>query len=317
MKILFTGHSLLHVRQQYLCREFARLGHEVLVICPKKWGSQGTADLSSGGMKVVPLAVSSEDMYDFVFQRPIFDRQVREFQPDLIYCMEEPDTCCARTLYEINDGEALIGYHTYENLRAPEKFSEVAAKSDFIIAGNTLAFERTRIARTPDAILPLAGIETSIFKPLKMEEQADIVYVGRAVREKGITYIERLPFTKIFRFHPQIPYEHIPEVINQARVSVQYPYMTATWKEQFNSAIAESLACNIPVVASNEEAIVEYYSECPGVTLIPPRNQEALNKAVGDELNNPVWVNSAGYIEKHLSNHAIAKKLNDIFRRLE
>jgi glycosyltransferase involved in cell wall biosynthesis len=231
--------------------------------------------------------------------------------------MEEPSTMFAYELFSRRYGNAIMGFHTYENIQLPNSHNKIVEKSNFVIAGNTEAYNLMSKMRQPDGILPIAGINTELFKPEKSIKDIDVIYFGRYVPEKGVEYIKNIPGkSKEFIVLPQKKYEYMPNFINRAKVSVQYPYSTPNWKEQFNSAIAESLSCNVPVVASNENAIKEYYGTCGDCFIIPPKQQEALNMMVTLVGDSTYPCYGRKYVLKNLDNTVIAKKLIKIFEEV-
>lgn len=326
MKLCLCGHSLCHVRQLFFAESLSKLGNEVLVLAPENWNHLTLSPISKENFKVVPLEATTNSIYDF--QLIGLHDEIKAFSPDLVYALEEPTTSFARQVMGGLDKSIKLGFHSYENINKLDgKLIEITIKySDFLIAGNRGAYDILSEVKKPDLILPLTGINTELFKPETTFEthvtHQDIIYHGRNVIEKGVEYIRRVPnTTKNLVFLPTVAYDTIPYWINNSKISIQYPYSTPTWKEQFNCAIAESLACNVPVIASDEDAIVEYYSDCPDCHIIEGKNQEALNKEVELMLfaetpfTYPIRCGRDFVLDK-LSNEVIARKLNKLFEEV-
>ncbi|MFH0979296.1 MAG: glycosyltransferase family 4 protein [Candidatus Woesearchaeota archaeon] len=140
-------------------------------------------------------------------------------------------------------------------------------------------------------VMPLSGVDTITFRPLKsnfgaqlgLRKDNTIVFVGRIIEMKGIRVI--LNAIRILRKRgraykylfvgygsqndPQLVQEiknfdkgdivflenlergQIPAAFNSAAISLYPSVPTSFWAEQFGFSVAESLACKVPVVASN------------------------------------------------------------------
>lgn len=278
MKILFSGHSLIHERQLYFIEEISK-HHEVKVIAPLKWGINNL-DTERWSFELVGLPPTVEDMNSFTLNG--FEEEFKRFQPDVYYLMEEPYTEFAfRTAQVV--GKCPYVIHTYENrqgdvlpieFRGREQF--VVEGSDAVVCGNKGALSRMLYYYKPPhlARLPLTGVNMELFKRLKLTDDGktfEVVYSGRFVEEKGVQVIAdvclELGLNVLWVCDKQflgstgwLPYDKVPEQLNRARVAVQFPFAITKWTEQFNMGVVEALACELPVVCSNSGALKEYYS---------------------------------------------------------
>jgi len=318
MRIILTGHSLCHSRQLYFAKELAELNNEILVLAPQKWNHITLEHKKEDNFEIIPLEATTNNMHNFELVN--FHQELNKFNPDVVYLLEEYYTRFAYQVYEKTNKSIKLGFHSYENIKDIDSRDEITLfESDFLIAGNRGAYDILNKIKKPDLILPLTGINTELFRPIDLDKWYSIIYHGRDVPEKGVKYINDIPnISKIFMYLPSTDYEDVVFDINHCKISIQYPYSTPTWKEQFNCAIAESLACNIPVIASDEDAILEYYSDCDDCFIIPSRNQDILNKTVADLLENYEHhkFNGRDFILEKLSNRVIAKKLNNLFKEI-
>ncbi|MCK5609325.1 glycosyltransferase family 4 protein [Candidatus Pacearchaeota archaeon] len=320
MKIAVLGHSLIHARQQLFFDYMNSLeGVEILQIYPKGWGRQerdGGFQVAMGG------SIKEFTFWDDAFQA------IREFSPDIIYSQTEFWQAqsfrvrrWARTL------EIPLIYFFWENIRMPDKTEiELIKDSEGVICGNAECQEIINKA-CPDVrteIMPQVGIRTDIFKQMPKEKKlTDVLFVGRRTREKGIEYVDRLEQeppsdrSDVWRLGNE-KYENMPQVYNGANVLVVPSLTTDQWREQWPACIAESLACEVPVIAFDSGSIKSNYWGSSNVGIVPEGNYSMFKFAVEQTIARGSKHNKEGreWILEHMGHEAIAKKLLKVFEEI-
>ena len=307
MKITIIGHSLVHPRQYFFAQAIRELGHEVQEIYPSRWFNL----TREGGYEVD----FTKGIAGYTFPEKAF-YDIEKFGPDVIYSMSE--VWQAQTLLSVNWARRLntkCVLFVWENKDL--HFFEVP-KGTYVIAGNS---EAAKLHNT-QYILPQVGLNTDLFKPMEVDKEYDLIYVGREVEEKGINYIknsaEKLNLKLLIVSNKR--YEDIPELLNKSRVMVSYPFETNFWKPQFEYNLAEAMSCGLPVITSNAGSIPDVYFSSPAI-IIPQRDQYMLTKTIKTIINDKKRMMNLGeagvkWVRYNLSNKIIAKRLIQIFEEI-
>jgi glycosyltransferase involved in cell wall biosynthesis len=152
------------------------------------------------------------------------------------------------------------------------------------------------------------GVNTEKFSPkcVSQQQQAEVLFVGRYVQEKGIYDLleiaRRMNNEKIkFRFAGQGPLagmiensksEHIEnigyiqsvrrlaKVYTSADVLVLPSYQLDQWEELFGIVLIESMACETPVIATNCIGPKEIITNDENGYIIPQRDQKSLENKI-------------------------------------
>ena len=200
------------------------------------------------------------------------------------------------------------------------------------------------------------GVSTELFKPmdkisLKQELKLDcdyiVGYVGRLVLEKGLAWLlaamKQLPAnvhclimgsgpmrgelelwselpSLAGRVHVQEakPAEELPQYVNCMDVLALPSLTTALWKEQYGRAIAEAMACGVPVVGSDSGAIPEVVDSAG---LIVPegdvsRLADALSSAIFSEVRGRLTRQGFQRSQEELSVAAMSQRLFSFYERI-
>ena len=313
MKIAVLGHSLIHARQQLFFDYMNSLeGVEILQIYPKRWGRQER----EGGFQVA----DEGSIKEFTFWDDVF-QVIREFSPDILYSQTEWWQVHAfRSRRWIRALKIPLVYFFWENLQVPST-AEVNLINDaeLIVCGNSECEEIINKA-CPDVrteVMPQVGIRTDIFKPMPQEKKlTDVLFVGRRTHEKGIEYVDRLEEDRfdVWRLGNE-KYDNMPQVYNGARVLVVPSLTTDQWKDQWPACIAESLACEVPVIAFDSGSIKSNYWGSSNVGIVPEGNYSMFRFAVKQTIARGSKNNKKGreWILEHMGHEAIAKKLLKVF----
>ena len=338
MKITVTGHSLINPRQYML---FSHMGKadlaEVQCLAPSQWGSETGETEYTKNYRFECLEPVGQGMLTFRLRG--LEGYIKDFEPDVLYVMEEPYTPfalqCSKIAKKLNIPMAVFTWENLVNIRFNDTEKDVIDASSILVAGNEGAKQRLihmGAAEDKIAICPQTGIATDIFKPMPDVEKAyDVTYFGRMVKEKGIEYIENvvqelnlemlwiggrsniLPSYGIYL--GWIDYLKLPEYYNKTKLFVTYPYAFNGYSEQFNYSIGESLACGTLVVSSDNGSILDVYGDAP-IVFAKAAEAESLKKSIKYALDKPYKRAEQGikWVDNNLSVQVISQKLVEILK---
>lgn len=92
----------------------------------------------------------------------------------------------------------------------------------------------------------------------------------------------RLGISTRIHFHPYVPHEDMPTYYRRA-----YAFLAPTRAESFGIALAEAMACGVPVVSTPTGAVPELIDDGVHGILVPANDALALAEAVLELLNDP------------------------------
>ena len=318
MRLCVLGHSLIHIRQINFLREVASLGHEVLILAPGEWseqriGSTPWHSMGEGRYQIRTLKhFGGEDVYRFKFVG--VEDVLEEFNPDVLYVMQEPNSIVALDCSRLPYKKALF---TWENL--PSNYTplgnQVLKEYDLIVCGNGEAQELVSKHNTNIVVLPQVGVDTVHFQARPVKRDTSVAYIGRATQEKGVDkLLIAWPTARVLAWQD---YLRLPWWYSQVKVIVTYSQDVESWREQAPPYVSvEGLCCRCAVVTSNAGSIPfwlggKFATPCPGVKIVPQNDMAALKIAIGeavasykeDDIRGREWV------EQYLSSRVIAQKL--------
>ncbi len=342
MKITVTGHSLIHPRLHMLFSYMARTPKvEVQVVSPARWGKERSAPVSTLSYQHVCLESLGASFLSYRLRG--LAEAISDFNPDILYVMEEPFTPFALHCSKIAKEQGIpMAVFTWENVldryfgeRNDTIEKEVIAKATILVAGNEGAKKRLMskgAAEDKIAICPQTGISTDIFKPMpNVEKTYDCAYFGRMVKEKGIDYIEGVVKDLKLKMlwgggrgdmTPSygdcigwIDYLRLPEYYNKTKVFVTYPYAYNGYSEQMNFSIGEAMACGLPVITSTNGSIGEVYKEAP-VAFAAEANVRSLKIGLQyAQAKSEEWEkDGVKWVQGNLSLDVIARRLLKILK---
>jgi len=343
MRISVTGHSLIHPRQYLLFSHMAGKGlAEVQVLSPSRWGTDRGHVVHTPNYHHECLEVLGQSIASYRLRG--LEEYISEFNPDVLYVMEEPYTPFTAQCATIAEKYDLpLAVFTWENIvdksfgeRGDKIEAEVIKKADILVAGNEGAKKRLMSKGAGDdkiARCPQTGIDTELFANMQLVKRPyDLAYVGRMVKEKGIEYIEKVAealnlemlwvggrgtITPSYGdYVGWVDYLNLPSYYNKAKLFVTYPYAYNGYNEQFNYSIGEAMACGTPVVSSDNGSIREVYKDAP-IVFVEEADEEALSGAIEYAYRNPRdnWPEECvKWVHENLSHTAIARKLVDILK---
>lgn len=204
--------------------------------------------------------------------------------------------------------------------------------------------------RTPEAkvrVIP-NGVNADIFRPLNLQREKSILYVGRMAKIKGIHILiqsmkyvtEKAPDWRLWlaggafdqskeffegfmtpttreriEFLGRIPYQEVPDLINRASI-----FVMPTVRDGFEIALMEAMATGIPCITTASYERNELYGGF--AEMIPPRNPKALGDKILEIINNYKAFNSEK-VKDHRIQRArqfdwklIAAKYEELFRKI-
>lgn len=343
MRLLVCGHSVGHPRQAMFFEKIAELGLAKLnVLAPEGWYSEQSQDFEKENFEFHNLERVGRRFINFRLRG--LGQHVKEFQPDIIYIVEEPYTVFARETKKIaNLLQIPFGVFTWENVlerryKPPHGGIEddVIASADVLIGGSEGAKQRLLVRGGDEdkiATCPQNGINCNMFKPIKdVEKEYDLSYIGRMAEEKGLHFIEQvaeeLKSNMLWAggrgtYKPSygnyigwIKYSDLPKYYNKVKVLARFPYSYKGYSEQYPLTALEAMACEVPVVCSDNGSLKEVHKTSPAV-MVNESDVEELKKKVKWLLSDTKARKEIGekgrkfVIETH-SNEKIGKKLLDI-----
>lgn len=201
------------------------------------------------------------------------------------------------------------------------------------------------------------GIPTELFQPMdkiqlkqdfKLECDYIVGYVGRLVPEKGLAWLlaamkelsaqvhcliigsgPMREEVELLSEHPSLagrvhlqdskPAEELPRYMNCMDVLVLPSLTTAQWKEQYGRAIAEAMACGVPVVGSDSGAIPEVLGSAGWV--VPEGNVEKLAEALQSiifdkDTRTRLTREGLRRVQEELSVNAMSRRLVDFYQHI-
>lgn len=306
MRVCIVGHSLIHPRQYLFVEELRRQGVEVLEIFPERWHYQRR----DGGYEIEGAGIA-----DFKFLDKTYNA-VYDFNPDIIYSMTEYWQVQAwRSRRWAKALSAKLVYFFWENLRHPdERQQDIIKSADLIVCGNRECRDIVAPFARRTAVMPQVGIDINLFRPIPVHKQYNGIFVGRPVPEKGIEYIKRLQKCHNILECSGKAFEAMPACYNWARVQIVPSLDTQTWREQWPACIAESMACDVPVVAFDSGSIRSNYAGSQ-IILVEPHDIDGLHRGIHDVLDGRV-LGGRVWVLENMSNEVIARRLIEEFEKL-
>ena len=342
MKLVVVGHSLIHIRQINFFKEVARLGRQVTLFCPDRWGEQAQDDYQasvgdSGGMLAVrplPLAQTLELQAGSPLDRLWFPDLPEELAKlelgpeDWIYIQQEPESRLAHEVAALKL-PARKALFTWQNISRPlDHFAYFAALDhyDLVVCGNDGAETRMKHAGAKRTlVLPQVGVDTDHFQARpNVPRDIPVAYIGRPAPEKGVPQLlQAWPAAKILDW---VDYRELPWRYSQAQIVVCFSQDTDNWREQAMPFVAcEAMACGCAVIVSDAGSIPFWHNTYPGpqdpspAVVVPQGSVETLGRAIRGLLAKPALRQELAdkgrpWVLRNLSSPIIARRLLDAFQ---
>jgi len=261
--------------------------------------------------------------------------EIKKLSPDIVQGTEpfgsRKSLLAARSIYLAVRGEKKIKFIVpiLENRPINERFSSLQRiilrlfvpryfkRVDLFFPLNKRAVENIKYycrnaKMSEDYIWGIWGVDTKIFKPVAKKEDNKVVYVGRFVYEKGISFllegfrlaletnpnlelclygsgeyekdireiISRYSLKKKIFIMGYASREQLPEIFSSASIAV-YPSITVKkWEEQVGTVNFQALACSTPIITTRSGAIPEYIKEGEGAILVKEKDSKAIAEAL-------------------------------------
>lgn len=330
MRVAYLSHSLVAPRQALFASALRRkLGDgDLLEIYPADWGQHHR----DGGYPVTHPG----DQLRYGLH-PAAWRRVRDHKPDLVLLQQEPYCLTSQiTRRWCKRTKTPYVVFTWENLNLFSRdAAEVLSEAALVVCGNQDARKLVQDA-VPGAktkILPQIGIEPTLFAPMPVPKEYDVLFMGRArTPMKGERILDEATAStkwKVAKGHAlgYAAYEALPERYSRARVQCtpsrdleadSHP------REQFAPACSvEGLMCGVPVVTTNQAAVREWLGDCPAAWFAQQGDaadlREKLRSALQDTKEHAYQQKAdAGrqWALERFSNDAVAAKYAAAFREV-
>ena len=281
MKLTVIGHSLVHIRQRRFFAHVARLGHDVLVVCPNRWAHLDCLPSTESGpgwsYTISPLpAPGQPDMYQFGLLG--LAKVLTDFHPDVVYVQEEVGARITRQALDLaKELGAARTLFVWENQQAPTPAQEELLRQlDLLVCGNDAAAGLHSAAPTW-CILPQVGVDTDHFQARNTPRDQRAIFVaneppGTRRPEKGFDLAKRAwPTMGRLEF---TPFRAMPWAYSQIQVVVCPSIDSTWWREQAMPYVAvEANSCFVPAIVSDAGSIPYWHTRFagtnPGVKIIP------------------------------------------------
>jgi glycosyltransferase involved in cell wall biosynthesis len=194
------------------------------------------------------------------------------------------------------------------------------------------------------AVLFPNGVDTSIFKPLDLnKERHSLLFVGRLWPEKGIDILlkafelvkrkipnaslsivgdgplQKLVLENLNKFGSSLTYiPHLsPNELNKI-YNMHELFVLPSLKEPFGIVVLESLACETPVVTSNNCGASFFLRKYNCIETVPPGNATDLSNKIIELLRKPFALKDMGnngrkIVVEHFDWKIIGKRLGKIY----
>lgn len=150
--------------------------------------------------------------------------------------------------------------------------------------------EENRLIVTNSADTPLKGLRYLLEAIAKVSQTHDVrlTVIGSPQRNGDIErLIRRIGIGRLITFTGRIDNGEFVRQYARAAIAV-----VPSLYEGFGIPAGEAMACSVPVISTTGGALPEVVGDC-GV-LVPPRDPDALARAIADLLNNPVKAREMG-----------------------
>ena len=193
------------------------------------------------------------------------------------------------------------------------------------------------------------SVDTNVFTPGGREEPENILFTGRFIAAKGVTYLAAA-IPRVLKSHPNAtftfigpgnfqPYMNLLLKLNVPSRNVRFVgyvkdreaildyyrrcsiFVVPTLYENLPTRVLEAMACAKPVVATDVSAIPEVITSGLNGILIPPRSSEALSSAINDLLESRYLRRLIGANARHNAVSRFdwnlnARKIADLYEEL-
>lgn len=271
------------------------------------------------------------------------------FNPHLIHYEGEVESLGAAQIVLLRwllARRASLVLTTWQNILRPRKrivrminnMNLVAAQHVLCASEEAVTVLQQQGYRGSSSVLPIIGLDTSIFYPKPMSELRAqlgldgfvVGYIGRLVPEKGLdillkavaqahsaprlllvgsglekatvhTLAEQLGISSRCCFIEAVPYESVADHMNLLDLLVLPSRTTTHWKEQFGRVLIEAMACGIAVAGSDSGEIPKVIGSAGRI--FPEGDSEALAAIIDDLATNPMLCRTLGKLSYERATH--------------
>lgn len=125
--------------------------------------------------------------------------------------------------------------------------------------------------------------------------------------------VSRLDLSSVVHFHGMVPNEKLPDYYRQSDIFVLHQFSTPKWEEYFGVALAEAMACGVPVVSTNTGGIPYVVKVEETGYLVEPGDVESLKVALKNlvtdvELRKRVGEAGRKHVEENFAMDVVARR---------
>jgi glycosyltransferase involved in cell wall biosynthesis len=155
---------------------------------------------------------------------------------------------------------------------------------------------------------------------VQLADHVTLLLVGGGDYKSDLAALaNRLGIQERVCFVEAVPHAHMPDYFNCMDAFVLPSLTTAQWREQFGQVLAQSMACQVPVIGSSSAEIPHVIGDAGLV--VPEGNSDALRDAIARLMDDVALRERLSQLGRqrvlaHYSDERIAARMRDFFEQV-